>query len=434
MMIDVQKIYEQTRSYTVQLRDKKYRPDSRTVLEDQIETIRKQHLSQVVPDTYDLLHSLDWALSHPELVQSDLLATYIAELIRLMENAGAGLDFREAIDKVINFYQATGQSTVDLHLAKVEYLRLTDTESFEKEKSLETAADVAQSSEETIRVLLKFIQYYIDSSQYERAIKKCNEAINFVKNKTDIDKYSAKVFDLLGITYFYLFDYKTAKINLEKACELGTIFEDEHTLGESLHYLGRIAMDEGDFFQAMLNLIESSQHQTENVADIAWYHLRMGNLLTKSNLIKEACDHLAEAQELFTHIHYNGSALVQVELAWADVYKAQVDFQSAEDHIHKAIRFAKDTKFFRGELWCLVNLFWLQLVHLHRIDKAIYTFLLAMASEEIRRNTGFRLVFSYIIKVLLIPYKWLTNARYSVAGTTSLNIQLTACICPIHKS
>ena len=137
-------------------------------------------------------------------------------------------------------------------------------------------------------------------------------------------------------------------------------------------------------------------------------------------------------QELFSQIQYNGSALVQMDLAWADLYKLQGEFKTAENHIRAAISSAQATRFVRGELLCLVSLFWLQLINLRRIDKAVYTFFRAMTNAEIRRNEGLRLIFDYLGKVLKIPYMWLRRKRYSLAGTATLNTKVEACVCPMH--
>ena len=264
-------------------------------MRDRISAIRNRSGTQTTLDANGLLYTLDRALAQPALVPPDLLAEYISELTRLMENVGAGLDFRAAIDRAVNYYQTTNQSTIDLLLSKVEYLRLTDTESADKERALETAQQAAQNPTEEMKVLLKLIQYHIDSSQYQLAEATCQRAAEVIKANVEVQRYSAKISDLLGITYFYRFKPRTARHHLEEACQAGARDDDEHTLGEALHYLGRIAMDEGDFAAAMRFLIDGNQHQPDNLADTAWYHLRLGNLLVKSGLAQEARDHLARA-------------------------------------------------------------------------------------------------------------------------------------------
>ncbi len=184
----------------------------------------------------------------------------------------------------------------------------------------------------------------------------------------------------------------------------------------------------------MRNFIESNRYQQENFADTAWFHLRMGVLLTKSFLLDEAQDHIVSAQDIFTQIKYQGSAWVQIELAWADVAKIKKQYDKAEKHIKEAIKKAQSTGFFRGELLCFVTLFWLQLINQKRIGKAFYTFFLAMSKREVWSNSGLVLILSYLGKVLMVPVMWMSKQRFSISGTVSLNTKVDKCECPLHNS
>jgi len=436
MLTDLRLIAKQTQDFRTSLHDRKFRIGPlHSNLVDRIQQIKGKSITDIDEDAFSLLHTLDWALSQPELVDPDLLAAYITELIRLMENAGAGLDFRVAMDKALNFYETTGQPVVDLYLAKVEYLRLTDTESKQKEDTLRIANVSAQSAQDRLKVSLKLIQYYIDTSQYELAIEVSETCQTLIAENEELKAYLPKVYDLAGITYYYHFNYSTAHEYLLQAVELGQSLHDTHTTGEALHYLGRIAMDRGDAQQAMEYFISGWQSQPENLADSAWYHLRMGNLLVNAGLIQQARDHYQNAQDLFMRIGYDGSALVQVELGWGDTCRADRDYAVAKRHYQQALRFAKDTRFARGELLSLVKLFWLELTNLYRLDRAIVIFLQAMVNTEVRRNLGLRLVISYLVQVLSLPVRWLTGKPFSVTGVaTSFSAPFNTCICPMHSS
>jgi len=436
MPTDLRLVAKQTQDFRASLQDSKFRIGPLQYnLRDRIQQIRGKNLTDIAEDAFSLLHTLDWALSQPELVDPELLATYLTELIRLMENAGAGLDFRIAMDKAISFYEASGQAVVDLYLAKVEYLRLTDTESEQKEETLKMASASAQSAQDGLKISLKLMQYYIDTSQYELAIEVSEICQALISENDELRIYLPKVYDLAGITYYYHFNYITAREYLLQAVELGQSLHDTHTTGEALHYLGRVAMDLGDAQQAMEYFISGWQCQPENLADSAWYHLRMGNLLVSAGLIQQARDHYQNAQALFMRIKYDGSALVQIELGWGDTYRADRDYAAAKRHYQQALRFAKDTGFARGELLSLVKLFWLELTNLYRLDKAIIIFLQAMANTEVWRNLGLRLIISYLVQVLSLPIKWLTGNPFSVTGVaTSFSKPIDTCICPMHST
>ena len=392
---------------------------------------RKQGILNI--ETVTLFHLLDLALRNSEAIPLGLISDFVDNIILYIENAGGGLEFRIAIDQIISFYESIGRSTVDLYLSKIEYIRLTDTISEEKEKIIEKALQSTQNNEEKIRVQLKLIQYYIDTSQYRRSIKNSKDLLSTINQDLKVEHYLPKAHDLLGITYYYQFKLRKALFHLDEACKLSERLGDTHTFGEALHYIGRIRMEEGNYLQAMKNFIEANLYQQKNFADTAWFHLRMGVLLTKSFLLVEAQYHIIQAQNIFTQIKYQGSAWVQIELAWADLAKKQKQFDESEKHIKKAIKKAQSTGFFRGELLCLVMLFWLQLIKQKRLDKAIVTFFLAMSKREIWSNSGMVLILTYLSKVLMVPVKWVLKQKFSISGTVSFNTKVNNCECQFHN-
>lgn len=404
----------------------------REILPDRIAQIRGKNLADINETPDSLLHTLDWALSNPESTDPNDLATYLSELIRLMENAGAGLDFRDLIDNAIAFYNANSQPAIDLYLAQVEYLRLTDTESKKKEDTLSRAIAAAQTPSDRIKVRLRLMQYYIDTSQYESSLEEFQRLEYLCMENDELKTYLPKLYDLTGITHFYHFDFVTAQDYLSRAATLADR-SDDHTAGEALHYLGRIFVERGEPLQAMYHFIKGWERQPNNVADSGWYHLRMGNLLVELGLIDQAKDHIGEAQELFRRIKYDGSAFVQVMLAWGDCLKAERSFSKAEEHYVIAINHSKITGFYRGELLSLVKLFWLQLINMKRIDKAILTFSRAMIHPEIWRNIGIQLILQYVLRVIAIPVYFIIKKPFNVAGVaTSLQTPIQSCLCPIH--
>ncbi len=95
----------------------------------------------------------------------------------------------------------------------------------------------------------------------------------------------------------------------------------------------------------------------------------------------------------------------------------------------------RNKHFPRGELWCLVKLFWLELGHFH-LYRAIATFIQALGTwrhGELRRNEGFRLFGHYLLQVLSTPFKLLKHTPHTVMGAGTLNAALTTCICPLHQ-
>jgi hypothetical protein len=167
----------------------------------------------------------------------------------------------------------------------------------------------------------------------------------------------------------------------------------------------------------------------------AYYHLRLGELLISISLVEQARDHLLLSQEIFEAIHFSSSGRLQVSLAWATLYSKEGNYAGAREYVLAAREEAVNKRFPRGELWCLVKHFWLELRYFHPY-RALVTFLQALLTwrnGELRRNEGFRLFGQYLLLVLSTPFKLLKRTPYTVMGAGTLNATLTTCICPLHQ-
>jgi len=426
-------------SFCTSMDDNKYREWSlQETIKNRIKELDDDQISldYMSQNSYSMLYTLDYALSHPEIIAPDLLAAYTVRLTNVMENAGAAPYFLDLLGEVIDYYQKNNQNATNLYITTVEYLRFFETASRKKEQALANARESARNLEDTIKVDLEIIQYYIDASQYSESKQLCDTVINIIENNEKYKVFLPQVLSRKGIIYYYLFNYKKAKAIFEIICNQNPLI-DEHVYGEAQHYLGRIADDLGNFSVAIQFYIEGNKHQRKNLADTAWYHLRLGNALIKLNLINQAIDHIQWSQELFGRIGYNGSPLVHIDLAWADIYRAQNDYKKAERQIAIALNHAKRIGFYRGELLCNVNLFWLQFRDLHRVDKAIITFINAMTNREIWKNNGVGLISMYLRRILLSPAKRIFRKHQlfpAIAINSPSQAALTSCSCDIHQS
>jgi len=205
------------------------------------------------------------------------------------------------------------------------------------------------------------------------------------------------------------------------------------------HYLARIAEAEGNVLEAMRNYIEGYRYlqmfREKTISREAFYHLRLGELLTSASLLEQAREHLLQGQALFDSIQFSSSGRLQVSLAWATLYNKEGNYAQAHNYILAAREEARNKHFSRGELFCLVKLFWLELGHLHLL-RAITTFLQAMSTwrtGELRRNEGFRLFGNYLVQVVSTPLKLLRRTPHTVMGAGTFNAVLTTCICPLHQ-
>jgi hypothetical protein len=170
-------------------------------------------------------------------------------------------------------------------------------------------------------------------------------------------------------------------------------------------------------------------------ARLAFYHLRLGELLISASLVEQARDHLLQSQEIFDAIQFSSSGRLQVSLAWAALYNKEENYERAREYILDAREEAREKHFPRGELWCLVKLFWLESGHfqLHRAIVTCIQVLGTWRQGELRRNEAFRLFGHYLLQVLSTPFKLLNRTPHTVMGAGTLNARLDACICPLHQ-
>ncbi len=422
------------------------------VLRDYYDRLRTSQ-SPSQEDIAQSLHALYGALNTPELVDQQLLINFISVITRFVENAGVGYAFSKAfMDKAIRVYRQAGFSPIELYQAKADLLRLNQLESAEREQALMEAkryAEVSGNVEKLLKVLLSCAVYYTEVSHYQKALQVCQECEQLIQRHSHLQKYKPKLLTFFGMNYTPLFKYQLAKSCLLQAKALldadrGAEAENHDIWVSSMdtihHYLGRIAEGEGDVQEAMRYYVEASRYlqmfAQEPRARLAFYHLRLGELLISASLVEQARDHLLVSQEIFDAIQFASSGRLQVSLAWAALYSKEGNYARAHEYVLAAREEARNKHFPRGELWCLVKLFWLELGHFY-LYRAIVTFIQALGTwrhGELRRNEGFRLFGYYLLQVLSTPFKLLKRTPHTVMGAGTLNARLNTCICPLHSS
>lgn len=405
-------------------------------------------------DIAQSLHALYGALNTPELVDQQLLINFIALITRFVENAGVGYAFSKAfMDKAIHVYQQAGFSPIELYEEKASLLRLNQLESAEREQALMEARRYAEASgdaETLLKVLLSCAVYYTEVSHYQKALQVCQECEQLIQRHSHLQKYRPRLLAFLGMNYTPLFKYRLAEDCLLQAkalldAERGRpeFAENQEIWVSSMdtthHYLGRIAEAEGHVQEAMRYYVEEYRYlqmfAREPRARLAFYHLRLAELLISSSLLEQARDHLRLSQRIFDDIQFSSSGRLQVSLAWATLYSKEGNYAQARKYIRDARAEAYNKHFPRGELWCLVKLFWLEFGHFH-LYRAIVAFLQALGTwrqGELGRNERYRLFGHYLFQVLSAPFKWLIRAPHTVMGAGTLNARLGTCYCYLHQ-
>ena len=423
------------------------------VLRDYYDRLRTSQ-SPSQQDIAQSLHALYGALNTSELVDQQLLINFISVITRFVENAGVGYAYSKAfMDKAIHVYQHAGFSPIELYQAKADLLRLNQLESAEREQALMEAKRYAEASgnaETLLKVLLSCAVYYTEVSHYQKALQVCQECEQLIGRHSHLQKYKPKLLTFFGMNYTPLFKYQLAKSCLMQAKVLLDAERDRWDEAENHdiwvssmetihHYLGRILEGEGHLQEAMRNYVEEYRHLQmfayEPRSRLAFYHLRLAELLISASLVEQARDHLLLSQEIFDAIQFSSSGRLQVSLAWAALYNKEGDYARACEFVLAAREEARNKHFPRGELWCLVKLFWLDFGHFY-LHRAIVTFIQALGTwrhGELRRNEAFRLFGHYLLQVLSTPFKLLNHTPHTVMGAGTLNARLNTCICPLHQ-
>lgn len=391
------------------------------------------------------LHSV---LNQPELVEQDLLLDYISEVIRFVGNVGLGLEFGQAfIDRAIRIYKQAGYPLTNLYLVKARFLPVNELEHPDRESVFLEARSYAvcnNDQEGLVRVLLALSEYYTGVSQYRKSIDVCKECEKLTKVDNDLLKYYPSVLTNLGITYFTLLALERARFYLLQAeglltqelteqSERGDQYFGKRVLGTVLHYLGRDAEMRGDLQKAMYYYVAGHKYQqlgSEDLDAIAFYHLRMGELLSTASLVDQACDHLRESQTVINTIVIAGTASIQVRLAWTAIYSKEGNYEKAREAVKGAQEEARQKHTSRIELRCLLKLFHLEIRHL-QLHHVIYTAFQIMKTGrdgELRRGGVFRFVKRFV------SLKFLWRLSHLYLKGSDRKPPLSTCTCPIHLS
>ncbi len=311
-------------------------------------------------------------------------------------------------------------------------------------------AEASRNAEALLKVLLSCAVYYTEVSHYQKALQVCQECEQLIQRHSQLQKYQPKLLTFLAMNYTPLFKYQLAKSCLLQAKALLGVEGERPDVAENQeiwvssmdtihHYLGRIAEGEGHVQEAMRYYVEEYRYlqmfTQEPRSRLAFYHLRLSELLISSSLLEQARDHLLLSQEIFDAIQFSSSGRLQVSLAWAALSSKEGNYARAREFILAAREEARNKHFPRGELWCLVKLFWLEFSHAH-LYRASVTFLQALGTwrhGELGRNERYRLFGHYLVQVLSTPFKWLRRTPHTVMGAGTLNARLNTCNCPLHQ-
>ncbi|GAC1465610.1 MAG: hypothetical protein PVSMB5_07550 [Ktedonobacteraceae bacterium] len=408
------------------------------------------HLRSVDSESQEyIMHSL--SVLHEVLKDFDafdqkLLTNYISEIIRFVRNTGLGIEFGTAfIDRIMAIYRQAGYPLAELYLAKARFIPLEAHEHIEREQIFLEArryAEDVQDHEGLVRILLTLSEYYTGISQYQQSIYCCQECEQILLKNTHLLKYYPTILTNLGINYFLLLDSKKTRDYLLRAKELlekeapqqherGDQYFGTRILATALHYLARDAQRRGDLHSTMAYYVQGHLYQqlsSEDLDAIAFYHLRMAELLISASLLDYARDHLYMSQEIANKIVIAGTALAQIPSTWASLYEKEGNYKNARESMHEALKVAKQRNMHRIEQLCLARLFFFELRHFQPLHALCVAFQISksMRGGELRES---RLTF---VRALRLVQQFQVPLQVSL-GRPHKEVPLLTCTCSIHR-
>lgn len=367
------------------------------------------------------------------------------------------------IDKYISSSDLPKEEKIpftDLYIAKFSCLKVRNNRDEEAEKCLGKALELSSSREEKAEAFLTLAQYYEDVSEYNEMKNYLDKCEKLCQTKPILENYLAHVWLLLGHYYFFQFNFRHSRQNLNKArTKLESILnktqnetqESEWThrrLSDCLHYIGRIYNEQYELVKAAEHYIEAQRileenqkknRLTEEPGASAFYHLRLGQILEICKIRDHSTEHYHKSKKIFDDSGVSKSGLAQVSLALANMIETSPTSQSKSDkptlktqevQINKAATDSLKTGYYRGYLLALLQLFWLYIRNL-KFHLALPLVWKALTSDEFKKSGGVLLLYRYAKKFIFgIFYK----IRFLVWLKLHSNKVLYKCPCPIHQN
>lgn len=357
----------------------------------------------------------------------EIRTTLLVKLQEMAVQTNRSYEWLRSINELIEEYKRNEKyPSHNLYIAKYRCLNHMDVLAPEIEKSLPEAIDSTENEQEIIDILIYISLYYNAISQYKKAesmLLNCEQ----LSLKINSNYCLSLTWANMGVHYYSQFDFEKAKRYLNLAIDKSEIvskeadFKTTNILSRQSstcsHYLGRIALAEGNFHKAAKyyilaeNKLEQWKESTnivEPIGSIAYQNLRMGELLETCKLYASAEFHYQKSRVMFNEI-MGLTGLAQVELALAGLSR---NFKIQEKQILDAANKSLRVGYVRGEAMALFSLLKLYLKH-RKLIAALKTFYKILRSQEVRNLTNQTHVAFFILNLMLRAAKSIISSKTS---------------------
>lgn len=331
------------------------------------------------PNADLMLGLLEKAVTWHALIDITLYMKFVDQLLNTMTAEGPGADFRRqqefiaATNAAIRNFAEQGMPTADLLLAQASYYANIENNGAGRHRAIQNAIEASQNADERLRALLMMSKFLIDSSSYAKARTILDECSSVA---TVTDTGQSLLPDILtsrGMSYFYG-DHQTAERYFTEAIEVARESQPVPAVGKAAatayHYLGRIKAAQRHWNEALYFMVQGRQSADSSRGSVAYYHLRLAEVLLGAGIISEARYHLVQSSRLFAFVQQSSTGQVQLDLVLARLELLNGNLTRAEDLLQNAIVTAREHSYPRGELQGLAELLRLQIARARLLSAA----------------------------------------------------------------
>ena len=322
------------------------------------------------PDVVQLVGLLQNAVAHNLANSSPVFVTYLKYLFELMSLQGPGPKFRlvqefiDTTEKGIKKIASEGGHVTDLWLAQADYHARTSNRDRRRCEAIRRAVDASMSDAERLRAMLIFTTYHIDGSGYRKARELLEECAKLATRIPDGELHMPDILVTRGISYVYS-NPSRADALFQQGISLGEQYSSDpevrNAIRAAYNYRGRLKAAQGDYVDALRYLVKAREYALGRLADSAFFHLRLAEILMDHGPIYEARYHLDQSAKTFDQARDLSLGAAQLSSAWARYFLRMGDKPKAERLLKESARSIRQGPTPRVELKCLVELAQVQL-------------------------------------------------------------------------
>ncbi|GAA2845469.1 hypothetical protein Acy02nite_46900 [Actinoplanes cyaneus] len=299
-----------------------------------------------------------------EHADTAMLADLVERSITTMLTVGPGPDFRDHEEllstavRLIDVLARRGERTTQLYLLAAQFRAGYANTDAVRNAYVERAVSSAQDDRELASAMLFQARFHADLSDYPKALTVLDQCRPLVA-KTALSDLRAEWNAACGLAHYYN-EPATARRFFEEAIRVGSDHPDStsarRAVGNALHFLGRIAADEGEYHRALTLYIEASRLSSEFKTGHGYYHQRVAEVLVDHGDLDEAQYHLEEAEKLFKAVGQVSNGLQLLQGTWARWHLRAGQVDDAVRSLSLAIASSRSERAARVELILLAEM------------------------------------------------------------------------------